>query len=96
MYVIFRKQVDGAIIALFPEKAASQNERYCSAYNTGWTKYDYNRIMENTRPARTRDYRTLMNELRREGMDLKLIQQASELMHDRRRQSAKSDRMEPK
>jgi len=89
MYVIFRRLESGDVIALFPEVAASQNVKYCQGHDgTNFIKADYQKVMDESKPAKSQEYRKLLKGLRKDGTELLLVQQESLMMHECRKHNS--------
>jgi hypothetical protein len=88
---IFR-EYNEAPIALFPELPGSRKPRECLAYSdaAGFHAVDYENVMYHSRPAKTKVYRDLLHELKKAGYKLNVIQQASFMMHDRRKKASET------
>jgi hypothetical protein len=89
--VIFRSY-ENEVIALFPELPGSRKPRECRAFtlNNGFYATDYEKVMFHSRPAKTRDYRSLLDALDKLDFPVNIIQKASPIMHERRQRASKT------
>lgn len=77
--VVFRKWRDGDIIALFPDEPWSRNDYSTTSYmHVGQHgAADYVGVIASTRPAREKEYRDLLAELKAIGYtELHVVQRA--------------------
>lgn len=87
------RNYDAYIVALFPELPGSRKPRECLAYvfpAVGFQAMDYEYVMTHSRPAKTKDYREVLAELKKNDFPVNLIQQASPIMHERRKKAAET------
>jgi hypothetical protein len=86
------RNYDGYVVALFPELPGSRKPKECLAYITsvGFKPMDYEFVMHHSRPAKAKDYRELLAELKKQDFPVNLIQQASPIMHERRKKAAET------
>lgn len=85
---VFRER-DGIIYALFPELPGSRKPKECLAYCTekSFHAVDYDSFMFHSRAVKHKAYRELLSELRSKGYEPNIIQQASIVMHERRKRA---------
>jgi hypothetical protein len=88
--VVFRRDRDGSVFALFPELPADESGRCCTAYqHVGQhCAADYHGCIANSDPASRAEYADLFNELERRGYHLSVRRRATPEMHERRRRLA--------
>ena len=90
--VIFRKDREGEIFALFPEVPADNYGRYCLAYqHVGQScAADYRGCIQHSRPAAPNEYRELLTEVGK-GFSTPLVvkQKATAVMHQERNYAAR-------
>jgi len=85
----------GSVVALFPELPGSRKPGDCLAYvwpAGGFQPLDYDKVMRNSRPAKTKEYREFLKALSKQDFPVNLIQQASPIMHERRKRAAEDYR----
>ena len=84
--VVFRRDRDGSVFALFPELPADESGRCCTAYqHVGQhCAADYHGCIANSDPASRAEYVELHEELERRGYDLTVRRRATPEMHERR------------
>jgi hypothetical protein len=89
--VIFRKDPDGEIFALFPEEPSDNCGNYCSCYQHlgGHGGADYHKCINASTPATPREFESLSQLLHNMGYFLTVYSRASDKMHARRRRKAK-------
>jgi len=93
--VIFRRWKDtGDVVAIFPALPADEAGRYCQSYDeTGQQiAVEYEDIFEDTVGASPTEYSRLAHELAMLGYRLRPVQQATQEMHERRRDAAGTQR----
>jgi hypothetical protein len=90
--VVFRKWKDGfGVIALFPEIPTDLYGRYCESYETVGQHggADYWGVVMNSRSANSEESTDLAEELTRIGYQLRVINKASQIHHEKRRRLAR-------
>ena len=91
--VIFRRWNDtGDIVAVFPERPADDEGRYCQSYDEMGQQVaiEYDSIFEETVPASKAEYGRLAHELTMLGYRLQPMTEATAPMHERRREAARN------
>jgi hypothetical protein len=85
--VIFRRDREGIVFALFPELPADNQGWYCTSYQHigQHCAADYRLCIIHSRPAKPDEYADLFEELERRGYHLEIRQRAMPVMHERRR-----------
>lgn len=88
--VIFRKDREGTVFALFPELPSDDQGLFCTAYqHVGQhCAADFQGCVSQSRPAKADEYADLFEELERRGYHLQVHQRATPVMHERRRRIA--------
>ena len=88
--VVFRRDREGVIFAMFPELPADNYGVYCTCYQTvgQHCAADYLGCVANSRPARSDEYADLLTELKRRGYHLRVCKRAAPAMQERRRRLA--------
>lgn len=73
--VIFRKEKDGTIIAIFPEEISNPTKGYLTYYaHIGQHgECDYHYILSKTKLAKPEEYKDLFKELESMGYNLKIV-----------------------
>ena len=86
------RNYNDTIVAIFPELPGSRKPRECLAYSVtaGFHGLDYENVMHHSRPAKTKDYRDVLASLKKQDFPVNLIQQASPIMHERRKKAAEN------
>jgi hypothetical protein len=90
--VVFRRWKNtGTIIALFPELPADIMGRYCDAYEHVGQHggADFQGVIQQTVPVELYECEDLIEELENIGYVLRPIKRASQLHHEKRRQTAR-------
>ena len=88
--VIFRKDKEGIVFALFPELPADNHGIYCTCYQHigQHCAADYHGCIANSRTAKPNEYADLLIELERRGYHVDVRLRATSVMHERRRHFA--------
>lgn len=91
MLAVCREYLNGIII-LFPEVPGSRKPRECLAFcdKTGFTSVDYEYVISRSKPSKPKRYRDLVHQLKKQSYSINVIQQASPVMHDRRKLAAET------
>ena len=88
--VIFRRWLNGSVIALFPEIAADTTGRYCQSYmHVGQHGAASPTLVSNTKPASKEDYQGLFDELTKLGYNLEVIKRFRYAHYETRKQTYK-------
>jgi hypothetical protein len=92
---VFRER-DDVVYALFPETPYSRKPKECMAFSMdrGFHAVDYDSFMFHSRTVKKKDFRELLDHLRSLGHDPSVIQQASFIMHERRKKAAEEYKLE--
>jgi len=95
--VIFRMDREGIVFALFPELPSDEQGFFCTAYQHigQHCAADFQGCVGKSRPAKANEYAILFDELERRGYHLQVHQQATPVMHERRRWIAAQWKMSP-
>lgn len=96
--VVFRRwRETNDLIALFPAEPSDMSGWYCLSYERSGQHAgaDYHGVIQATRPATDEEAASLAQELTRIGYRLKPIKRASQMMHERRRETARAIRSAP-
>jgi hypothetical protein len=96
--VVFRVWIDykdAEVFALFPTDFADSYGNYCGCYqHVGqYCSAYYHHCIRHSRPATPKEYADLKTELERIGYTLRVIQRASPIHHEARRQQANAFRI---
>lgn len=76
--VIFRKEKDGSILALFPHLLWNYaGDVTCYAHLGQHSAADYSGCIRQSKPAKPEEYKDLLNELQGLGYDLRIIKRQS-------------------
>ena len=88
--VVFRRDREGGVFALFPELPADDHGFLCTAYaHFGQhCTADYDLCVSRSDPAAPAQYQDIYEELERRGHDLVVCRRATPEMHERRRRIA--------
>jgi hypothetical protein len=95
--VIFRQDISGECVALFPELPADNFGNFCTAFqHVGQhCSADYHGCIAASDPATPAEYKNLYEELERRGYNLTVRRRATPEMHERRRRIAAEWRCKP-
>lgn len=93
-FVIFRRLADKTLVALFPQTPGTGSPEHCFALvdGTGPRSVPYTRTMRESRAVKPKQYRDFLANVRTQfahdfaEKELRVIQRASDLMHDIRKQ----------
>jgi hypothetical protein len=90
--VIFRKDKEGIVFALFPELPSDNQGFYCTAYQHigQHCAADYHGCIAHSQTAKLNEYADLLIELERRGYHVDVRQRATPTMHERRRYFARN------
>jgi hypothetical protein len=90
--VIFRRDCEGIVFALFPELPADYKGRYCTCFQHigQHCAADYHGCIAQSDPAKPVEYAELLRELEQRGHNLTIRKRATSEMHQRRYEDARA------